>query len=1064
MKRKLMLLMTCLFIGIGLVNAQVSKVTGNVTSDEDGLPVVGASVLVKGTTVGTVTDIDGNFTLSNVPSSAETLVISFIGLESQEVKIQPVVKVILRSDSEQLDEVVVTAMGISREKKALAYAVQDVKGEELTQAASTSLSSALQGKVSGVDITPSSGMPGASSQIVIRGVRSFTGDNTPLYVVDGMPISSASDIDTDSRNTGSVAGADFANRAVDLDPNDIESINILKGQAASALYGMRASNGVIVITTKSGKNATKGKPNITFNTNLSFDKVSTLPEFQKEYAQGSGGVYSPYASTAWGPKIADLANDATYGGNTDNAYTQQYGKHEGMYYVPQRANAGLDPWAVPQAYDNAKEFFNTGVSWSNNVNVSQAFDKGNYSFSLGNSMSEGIIPNTGMDRYNVKLNAMANLTENWTTGFSGNFITSKIRKQSSGNEGVIATVYGAPSSYDFNGIPSHVDGDPYTQNNYRSSTFNNAYWATENNSFIERSQRFFGNAYVQYKSNFGTDNHTLTAKYQLGADAYSTIYSDNYGYGDSYYPKGYSRQEDYQITEMNSLLTVTYDWKINADFDFSLMYGNEWVDKTTRVTTAQGYNFNFPGWNNIGNATTFQAGQSTTKKRTVGNFGNLSLSWKNMLYLNATVRNDVVSSMPRGNRSFTYPSVSLGWIFTELPFLKANQVLTFGKIRGSYAEVGMAGEYIENLYVTPAYGGGFSAGTPIQYPFGSVTSYVPYYRIYDPNLKPQNTKSYEIGLDLAFWHGLVSLNYTYSRQNVKDQIFAVPLSTSTGYSEMVTNGGAIHTNAHEITLTVNPVNKKNVYWDFGFNFSKIDNYVDKLADGVESIMLGGFVTPQVRASIGDKFPVIYGTSYLRNDEGEIVVDENGLPQAGAPGVIGKISPDFRLGFNTTLELYKFRLSAVFDWKQGGQMYCGTMGVLDYYGVTQRSADYRNKSEFLFEKPAVKQNADGTYSPNDITIKGENAYDYFNAMNSIDEASVYDNSFIKLREISLSYPVLDKKFLHITANVFARNILIWSELPGLDPEATLGNNNMAGAFERFSLPGSSSYGFGLTFKF
>ncbi len=990
--------------------------------------------------------------------------ISFIGLESQEVKIQPVVKVILRSDSEQLDEVVVTAMGISREKKALAYAVQDVKGEELTQAASTSLSSALQGKVSGVDITPSSGMPGASSQIVIRGVRSFTGDNTPLYVVDGMPISSASDIDTDSRNTGSVAGADFANRAVDLDPNDIESINILKGQAASALYGMRASNGVIVITTKSGKNATKGKPNITFNTNLSFDKVSTLPEFQKEYAQGSGGVYSPYASTAWGPKIADLANDATYGGNTDNAYTQQYGKHEGMYYVPQRANAGLDPWAVPQAYDNAKEFFNTGVSWSNNVNVSQAFDKGNYSFSLGNSMSEGIIPNTGMDRYNVKLNAMANLTENWTTGFSGNFITSKIRKQSSGNEGVIATVYGAPSSYDFNGIPSHVDGDPYTQNNYRSSTFNNAYWATENNSFIERSQRFFGNAYVQYKSNFGTDNHTLTAKYQLGADAYSTIYSDNYGYGDSYYPTGYSRQDDYQITEMNSLLTVTYDWKINADFDFSLMYGNEWVDKTTRVTTAQGYTFNFPGWNNIGNATTFQAGQSTTKKRTVGNFGNLSLSWKNMLYLNATIRNDVVSSMPRGNRSFTYPSVSLGWIFTELPFLKANQVLTFGKIRGSYAEVGMAGEYIENLYVTPAYGGGFSAGTPIQYPFGSVTSYVPYYRIYDPNLKPQNTKSYEIGLDLAFWHGLVSLNYTYSRQNVKDQIFAVPLSTSTGYSEMVTNGGAIHTNAHEITLTVNPVNKKNVYWDFGFNFSKIDNYVDKLADGVESIMLGGFVTPQVRASIGDKFPVIYGTSYLRNDEGEIVVDENGLPQAGAPGVIGKISPDFRLGFNTTLELYKFRLSAVFDWKQGGQMYCGTMGVLDYYGVTQRSADYRNKSEFLFEKPAVKQNADGTYSPNDITIKGENAYDYFNAMNSIDEASVYDNSFIKLREISLSYPVLDKKFLHITANVFARNILIWSELPGLDPEATLGNNNMAGAFERFSLPGSSSYGFGLTFKF
>ncbi len=983
-------------------------------------------------------------------------------MKSQEVSVKPVINILLNSDTQNIEEVVVTAMGISKEKKALGYAVQDVKGDDLTRAASTSISSALQGKVSGVDITPSSGMPGASSQITIRGVRSFTGDNTPLYVIDGMPIASAADIDTDKRNTGSVAGADFANRAVDLDPNDIESINILKGQAASALYGMRASNGVIVITTKSGKNARKGKPSITFTSNLAFDKVSTLPEFQKEFAQGSG-TFSPTSSLAWGPKISDLANDPNYGGNTDNTYTQQYGKHEGMYYVSQRAAAGLDPWATPRAYDNAKNFFNTGVSWSNNVNVAQAFDKGNYSFSLGNNTTEGIIPNTGMDRYNAKLNATANLSEHWTTGFSGNFVTSKIRKQSAGNEGVVATIYGSPSSYDFNGIPSHVDGDPYTQNNYRPTTFNNAYWASENNSFVERSQRFFGNAYTQYKTQFG-ENHILTAKYQLGADAYSTIYSDNYGYGDKSYSSGYSRQDSYHINEMNSLFTLNYDWKITPELDLNVLYGNEFVNKSTRITTGEGYNFNFPGWNHIGNATTFQANQSTTKKRTVGNFGNLALSWKNMLYLNATVRNDIVSSMPRGSRSFTYPSVSLGWIFTELPALKDNNILTFGKIRGSYAEVGMAGDYVDNLYYTPGYGGGFSAGTPIQYPFGSTTAYIPYYKIYDPNLKPQNTKSYELGLDLTFLNGLVSVNYTYSRQNVKDQIFEVPLSTSTGYSSMVTNGGAIHTNSHEITLTVKPIEKKNIYWDFGFNFSKIDNYVDELAEGVNSIMLGGFVTPQVRAGIGDKFPVIYGSGYLRNDAGQIIVDENGLPQAGEPQVIGKVSPDFRLGFNTTFELYKFRLSAVLDWKQGGQIYSGTMGVLDYYGVTQRSADYRKMSEFLFEKSAVKQNADGSYSPNDIKIKGENAYDYFNAMNAIDEASVYDNSFIKLREISLSYPVFEKSYLNITASVFARNILLWSQLPGLDPEATLGNNNMAGAFERFSMPGSSSYGFGLTFKF
>ena len=1061
MKKKMTSVLLFLAMGIGAASAQDSTVTGKVV-DENGEPVIGASIIVKGTTVGTVTDYDGNFMLE-VPADGKHLVISYIGMRTQEVAVAPQVNVRLMDDTQNLDEVVVTAMGISREKKALGYAVQDVKSDELTQAASTNLANALQGKVSGVDITPSSGMPGASSRITIRGARSFTGDNSPLYVIDGMPIASTSDIDTDIRNTGSVAGADFANRAVDLDPNDIESINILKGQAASALYGMRASNGVIVITTKSGKGTPKGKPSVTVTTNLAFDKVSTLPKFQKQYAQGSNGKFDPNSSLAWGPTISDLANDATYGGNTDNAYTQQYGMHQGMYYVPQRAAAGLDPWAYPQAYDNAKEFFNTGYSWSNNVNVAQAFDKGNYSFSLGNTTSEGIIPSTGMDRYNAKLNATANLHPNWTTGFSGNFITSKIKKQSVGNEGVVATIYGAPSSYDFNGIPSHIADDPYTQNNYRPTTFNNAYWAADNNRFDERSQRFFGNAYAQYKTKFNTEHHTLTAKYQLGTDAYSTTYEDSYGYGDKLYSTGYMRQDAYQINEVNSLFTLIYDWNILEDLDLNVMYGNEFVHKSTRTTVAQGSNYNFPGWNHIGNATTYWADKTTRKKRTLGNFANVSLAWRNMLYFNATVRNDIVSTMPRDNRSFTYPSVSLGWIFTELEPLK-NDILTYGKLRASYAEVGMAGDYYENFYAVPVYGGGFSAGTPLQYPFGSVTSYIPYYRLYDPNLKPQNTKSYELGGDLTFFNGLISFNYTYSRQNVKDQIFEVPLATSTGYSTLMTNGGKIHTDTHEFTLAVNPVNTKNVKWDFAFNFSKINNYVDELADGVESIMLGGFVTPQVRAGIGDKFPVIYGSGYLRNENGDIVVDANGMPQAGEPQVIGSVSPDFRLGFNTTLEVYKFRLSAVLDWKQGGQIYSGTLGVLDYYGVTQRSADYRNKSEFMFELPAVKQNVDGSYSPNDIKIKGEDAYDYFNALNMIDEASVYDNSFLKLREISLSYPVLEKSYLNIDVNVFARNIILWSQLDGLDPEATLGNNNMAGAFERFSMPGTSSYGFGLTFRF
>ena len=333
------MLLLCLLLSIGWTVAQTVKVSGTVISDEDGQPIIGAAVTVKGASnVGTVTDVDGKYAL-DVPSSAKTLVISYVGMRSEEIPVTDKHATTVLRANLALDEVVVTAMGISREKKALGYAVQDVKGDQLTQAANTNVASALQGKVSGIDIAPSSGMPGASSKMTIRGSRSFTGDNTPLYVVDGMPITSSSDIGTGN----SVTGADYANRAVDIDPSDIESINILKGQAASALYGMRATNGVIVITTKSGKGARKGKPEITVNTGFSFENPSTLPKFQKEYAQGIDGKYVPTDYRSWGPKIADLANDPKYGGNTDNDYTKEAGRKPGQYYVMQRANAGLDP-------------------------------------------------------------------------------------------------------------------------------------------------------------------------------------------------------------------------------------------------------------------------------------------------------------------------------------------------------------------------------------------------------------------------------------------------------------------------------------------------------------------------------------------------------------------------------------------------------------------------------------------------------------------------------------------------------------------------------------------------
>jgi len=1045
--KKLMMIFACIIASIGLSVAQTTRATGTVI-DDTGEAVIGASVVAKGTTVGTVTNLDGEFIL-NVPTGTRTLVISLLGYKPVEIAPGTDLRIRMEPDAALIDEVVVTAMGITRERKSLGYAAQDLNSEDLIKASNPNLAGALQGKVSGVQISPSSGMPGASSKITIRGSRSFSGDNTPLYIVDGMPISSTWDKDTEH----SVTGTDFANRAIDIDPNDIESINILKGQAASALYGIRASNGVVVITTRSGKGAKKGKPVVSFSSTVSFDKISRYPQFQSDYAQGIDGEYSPMTSYAWGPKISDLPDDPTYGGNTKNSYTDKDGLQKGKYYVPQRANAGLNPWAEPRAYKNDRDFFETGTTFNNSLNISQATDKSNYSFSLGSTTQSGIIPSTGMDRYSTKLSAESKLTNQWTTGFVGNYVYTSIDKMPTANDGLLATVFGAPPSYDLAGIPSYYENAPYQQNNYRAGSFAQPYWAVDHNKFKEQTSRFFGNAYASFVTKLNTENQKLTLRYQLGTDAYTTNYSDVWGYGNKGSNNtGQIEEYSWSNVTINSLLTATYDWNINQDWVLNVVAGNEFIQDRRKYNFSYGADYNFAGWDHMENTTVMNSKEEMRRKRTVGFFGSINASYKNMLYLTVTGRNDIVSHMPRDNRSFFYPSVSGTFILSEIDGFNKD-IVNFAKVRASYAEVGQAGDYYENFYYVPEYGSGFYLLTPMLYPINGVSGFAPYPRIYDPNLKPQNTRSYELGFDVNFLDNLIGLSYTFSKQNVKDQIFDVPLAGSTGAQEMRTNGGKMHTNSHEITLNINPVRTSLIDWSIGANFTKIDNYVDELAPGVPSIFLGGFVTPQVRAGIDDKFPVIYGSSYLRNDNGKIVVDEDGLPMAGDAKVIGSVSPDFMLGFNTNIRIEKLNISAVFDWKSGGEMYSGTNGLLNLYGVGK---DTRNREQNIIVD-GVKE--DG--SKNDIEVDKQT---YYISINNIDESAIYDTSFLKLRELAVSYPVYKASWLEVTVNAFARNILLWTKLPNLDPESSQGNNNMSGGFERFSLPQTSSYGFGVNVKF
>ena len=1064
MNRKLIMLLLLLFIGIGNAMAQ-RTITGKVTGS-DGEPILGATIAIKGTTIGTISGLDGSYNL-HIPAgnNADTIVFSYIGKLTvmEPINGRTNISPIMEDDDVAVEEVVVTSLGIKKDAKALGYAVQSVKSEELTRAASNDVSRALQGKVAGVDIKVSSGMPGASAQFVIRGSRSFTGNNAPLYVVDGMPIASG------ANSTGqSVTGADYTNRSLDINPNDIESINVLKGQAAAALYGLRASNGVVVITTKSGKGGEKGKMVVTISENISFDKVARHPEYQNTYAQGSDGEYIPNTSMAWGPKITDLPDDPTYGGNTDNDFTQKHGKHPGMYYVTQRAKAGLDPWAVPATYDNFSDYFRTGVTYNTNARVSQATEQGNYAFSISNTTQDGIALNTGMKRWTGNGSAERKMGKYFTSGFSANYSNVNVDKLTGANDGSLQSVVMAPTSYDLKGIPFCEPGDPYSQIHFRSITFDNPSWVAENNTFNEETNRFFGNGNLAFNMDLNP-TMKINAKYQLGVDYFTTHNQDIWGYGS----KGQTGVIDnYGETDVavNQLITAGFDWEITDKMNFSIVVGNEFNHERYKSYEETGEKFNFGGWNHIKNLSgTPSVYENQLQERTVGFFYNVSWDYNSMIFLNTTGRNDVASVMPRGNRSFFYPSVSASFVVSALESLEDVNWLSFAKIRGSFAQVGMPDRYYKSYYYTPEYGNGMWSGTPIAYPINGVKAYTQYFTIFDENLKNQNTVNYEIGLDMKFLDNRLGFDYTYSRQNIKDQIFEVPLAASTGFSELKMNAGKAHTNTHELVVYTTPIRTKDWEWNVNFNYTKMENMVDELADGVESIFLGGFVDPQIRLSAGDEMPVIYGTSFARDEQGRILVDEDpssltyGMPMSAPEKVLGKVAPDFIAGLNTDVNYKGITLSATFEWKQGGHMYHGSNRCLDMYGVSANSGD--RTSTFVFD--GYKSNGE----PNDIVRGGANdpgAYQtlYSDVLGDISEGSVYGNSFIKMRELALSYQ-LPKNLIpkvQVSLSAFARNILLWSELDNFDPEASQGTGNMTGGFERFSMPQTKSFGFGIEVKF
>lgn len=1012
-----------------------STISGNVRDDK-GVGLPGVNVRVKGEPGGVVTGEDGKF---NIAYSTQNPVLSFscIGYISQDIPVESktVLEVVLQESSQGLDEVVVTAFGIKVKEKALSYAVQEVGGDAVSKVGNPNVLNGLQGKVAGVMIRQSSGSPGNTPAINIRGSRSMTGSNEPLYVVDGLPISG---------------------RIIDINPNEIESLSVLKGPTAAALYGLRASNGVVIITTKRGESNALGKPSITFESGVNFDNVTRYPKLQTTYGQGSAGKFGPFDANSWGPRIDEMG-----------VYTNQLGQPE-----------------VAAVYDNARDFFQTGKTYNMDLQIAKRIEKGNMLLGVGHSNQDGVVMNSGYKRYTVNVAADYDLTPKFTVSTTINLTSSNTSSivDGGGNSGVLNAAYFSPVTYHLKGKPIARSDDPYNQINFRTS-HDNIYWSIQNNSNRATSLRTFGNVLLDYKP-----IDWLSFTYRIGLDYGQTdakqVYSLGSGFtgGRTTPPSGGSILDHMRTSRhFNSNFNVTFDKQLGEDFHINFLAGNEVFDRKEKSLSVTGTDIIIGGFDHISNTSTQRTAQTIERQRIVGFYGNLSLAWKEMLYFNATGRNDIASNMQQGNRSFFYPSVGLAFAFTELFQTSKLGILDFGKIRASMAEVGQVGPiYVANsVFVNGTADSGDQSGS-FMFPFEGITGFTIDKTLISSDLKPENTRTIEFGLDLRFLRNRIGLDYTYYQSKSSGQIFRVPVATSTGYASELRNAGQMSVKGHEIVLTTRPIQTNNFSYTLTTNFTSYINKVISLADGIARLELGGSRATIV-AEVGQSYPSLRGFGYVRDSKGNVVVDSReklangsvnatyGMPlRSNEEIILGSVVPDFEFGFVNQFNYKNLSLSVQIDWRKGGKISSGSNRLGKLYGSLIETED--RTSDYIFPGSKGYFDASGQLNlvgPNDINIvKGETFYRV--NQDPIIEASVYDATFVRLREVRLAYD-LPAKWIKKTsianASVYltGRNLWLSAKLPYFDPELNSGIGNAQGE-EYMAYPQVMSFGGGVRVTF
>jgi TonB-linked SusC/RagA family outer membrane protein len=1030
-----------------------SKLEGIVIDAATKEPVIGASVNIKGTTHGVLTDFDGKFYFQTGQKLPYTLIVSFLGYKKVETVVSENSVVInLTQEPNALSEVVVTALGISKEKKSLGYTTQSLKNKEIADTKETNFLNSLSGKLAGVRITNSQGDMG-SSRIIIRGETSISGNNQPLFVVDGIPV--------DNSQLNSVGGVsasrDFRNAIADLNPQDIETLTVLKGPNAAALYGSRAAHGVVLITTKSGKG--NNGLGVTFNTGVTISQVATLPKFQNGYGQGSNGLFS-YVDGK--------------GGGINDGVDESWGPKLDGRLIPQFYSNGQ---AVPFVAhpNNVKDYFNTGITLDNSISVAQSNDKADFRLGVNNQKQTGVVPNSEINKTNFTVNTNYQISKNVKVGVTANYVVTDAPALPGGPSGGRA----AGVMLQFIWFGRQVDTDQLRNNrdvNWNNSYYSNPYWNAYYNTTSQQRNRIIGDIHLDAKLAEG-----LNFKFRTGVDYYNDRRKYTIKYGTNGTPFGSYAEDAYTVSERNTEGIFTYTKKLSDDFSLDALGGFNIRNHSDANNYQKAPRLAVPDLYTLTNSRDpLTSSNSLSRLRVYSAYASAQLGYKNYAYLNLTARNDWSSTLPSSNRSYFYPSVNGSLILSEALNLKGN-TLDLLKLRAGWSEVGNDADPYQ-LSTVYNFQTAFD-GNPIQ------TSSQ---KKLNENLKPETTRSTELGLEASFWKNRLHFDFAYYNTNSFDQILEIKTTASSGYNSQLINAGKINNNGVEIQLDGSPIQTEKFKWNVGVNYSKNTSKVEVLDydKQIQNYTIASSGGVDVLASVGQAYGALYGTAYLRDANGNIVVDSKGLPKADPQKkVLGHYTPDFIGGITNTLTYKNLEFSFLVDASVGGEIFSGTNRTGTYTGVlaeTLAGRDAANgglsyynvgttKTLLTGAAPAgttVYDNGvifDGVYENGTPNTQVISAQEYHKASYNIGEAFIYSSTFVKLREVKLAYN-FNKSFAKklglqgASITAVGRNLFfIYKDAPNIDPETAFNTGNGQG-LESLALPTTRNFSLNVNLKF